>query len=395
MTLLGLISVLLIHTITSLEYTADLDSNKIKWKNDAFPNSIGSSHKDAMNAVKTILLSAWESSKQKRAIDTDETILLSAQESSKQKRNQQRQQAIDQDDVKDCSSSTSPSGWSDLPDKYKSSSKYFDDNYPFWMFIGDIMVGTEDIKLVDFDGMIRLSVKDDKMSLVIHNSCKNKGNTKTKIYANCESNVEKHQGSKIECDDVNMLKVRLKVTKLGIQMPDFGLPGPIAWAIGDLPDGIHLQNLPYPLSSLFPSNHEYEIQIQVGLSATATMSASGIWQMNREDVHVCSPGIELQGKLADGKVMSYVERNYLKKAISDNIQTPVYCKVKYTLPSIPWLGQILSFVAAENVQIEQQEDQEDKSIFSLSFDNLLETKPLPFRFDRLHLQTGFQFNLRE
>ena len=96
-----------------------------------------------------------------------------------------------------------------------------------------------------------------------------------------------------------------------------------------------------------------------------------------------------------GSFLNHINQHFFKEAISNNIQIPVYCKVKYTLPSIPWLGQILSFVAAENVQIEQQEDQEDKSIFSLSFDNLLETKPLPFRFDRLHLQTGFQFNLRE
>ena len=240
--------------------------------------------------------------------------------------------------------------------------------------------------------MIRLEVKGTKMSLVVHDSCKDN--------PTCESNVETHTGLSSECEGVNMLAISVKVKKLGFAIPDLNLPAWVTLFTGDFPTGVHFQSLPLALSKLLPSTHEYALTLRVGLSASATMNPdTGYWSMEKEDVHVCSPGFELAGELTHGRIMTFLA-NQFKSVVSDNLPIPIYCLVKYDLPSYPWIGQLLTFIGKDQLRKENSrstrpaphDQQQAPSHFQVEFDNKL-TPAYVKQYDHLHFHTGWQLNV--
>jgi len=393
-------------------YNGFLTSEKIDW-NGRYPPSIGPTHKNAMTALKTILLSTYEHHQKQQAQAHGDHGGDHHEDPRTTDQHHHRPSKIDQEDLNDCGPSA-PTVWQ--PDRLRLTQKRFKDMYIFHGQIGDLFIGTDHIDLLGFDGMINLQVVGTTMSLIVHSSCKNK------TPEECRSDVEERNRQMTteerelhECTDVNMLVLQLKVTKLGIAHPNLNtdsLPF-VVRAVADFSDGLHLSDLPLKLSNLLPSTHEYELQVRLGLSASATFDVgTHRWQMTKEDVHLCSPGIELQGEIAEGSVVSWLV-SLVKGIVADTTLVPMFCAIKYTIPNVPWLGHVLSFVATEEARKKNEApvaggdagggdifmdsnqvfEDEEESIFQLSFDNLITPAAPAASFETLDFRTGVQLNV--
>ena len=408
-------------------YHAQMTANSIKWKNGKHPPSIAS-HTDAMRALKTIFLSSYEL--HQRNQESKEPPLTNSDPPPTTD-----PRGIEPADALDCGEAKT-TGWLEEPDKLRATRLKFKQAYVFNLQMGDVFLGTDQIDLLGFDGMINLQVVGTTMSLVMHSSCKDKTS------ADCQSNVEHHidaidaeTGQPIphECTGVNMLALKFKVNKLGIAHP--GLSKSLPYYVPfDFYDGVHLSELPLFFSKFLPSNHEYELHVRIGLSASATLDPlTKQWHMSKDDVHLCSPGIELGGEIAEGRFVSWLA-GLIKGIVSNNLLVPVYCAMKYTLPTVPWLGPVLNFVASDEARKRQQqqhsaeepfsttgkngddeeedrdfsedvlnkladssisiEDEED-NVFQLSLDNKIDpdSSSETTVYDLLHFRTGWQLNV--
>jgi hypothetical protein len=91
----------------------------------------------------------------------------------------------------------------------------------------------------------------------------------------------------------------------------------------------------------------------------------------------------------------------------------MFCAIKYTIPNVPWLGHVLSFVATEEARKKNEApvaggdagggdifmdsnqvfEDEEESIFQLSFDNLITPAAPAASFETLDFRTGVQLNV--
>ena len=378
---LSFLFLLLAAVTTALEnYDGMLTQNKVVWKNNIYPPNIGSSHADAMSAVNTILLSLM---KKRLATDGNDD-----QAPSKTSRNKHQFDNKHDEDI--CGSNGEAPEWP--KERLKLHKASFNSEYKFWTQMGTVLLGTNGIDLTGFDGMIRLRVRDDTLSLIMHNACE----TESEDSTTCGSNVK--PGLSTDCDSINMMTLQLKFNKLGLGLPSLDLDWKMKLLVGDFPDGIHLHNLPLGASTLLPQDHKYDVKIRLALSVQSTFNPSTrLWELEEKDVHLCSPGLELVGDFESGKfnILKWLVEQK-KSIIVDNVVQPVYCALKYTLPYAPWLGQTLTFVAEDELRKKSgAHSVEDNmpSEFQFTFDNKLTVNPTPMPYDMLHLRTGWQLNV--
>ena len=371
---------------TALEnYDGMLTQNKVVWKNNIHPPNIGSSHADAMSAVNTILLSLME---KRLATDGNDDHQFEQQAASKTSRNKHQFDNKHDEDI--CGSNGEAPEWP--KERLKLHKASFNSEYKFWTQMGNVLIGTNGIDLTGFDGMIRLRVRDDTLSLIMHNACE----TETEDSTTCSSNVK--PGLSTDCDSINMMTLQLKFNKLGLGLPSVDLDWKMKLLVGDFPNGIHLHNLPLGASTLLPQDHKYDVKIRLALSVQSTFNPSTrLWDLEEKDVHLCSPGLELVGDFESGSfnILKWLVEQK-KSIIVDNVVQPVYCALKYTLPYAPWLGQTLTFVAEDELRKKSgTHSVEDNmpSEFQFTFDNKLTVNPTPMPYDMLHLRTGWQLNV--
>ena len=223
--------------------------------------------------------------------------------------------------------------------------------YTFTKKVGPAFIGTDGIELQAFDGTIRVIVKDKSMRLVIHN-----GGDRASSNVRSDS-----QGGTKGCPGVNMMTLQIQLNKFGLAMP--AIPHKIWIGKGfvgkylNLPDGLHLhewfgaESGVWGLANTVPSD-KYAIKLRVAVDATATLGHDGKWGVadKARGIKICSPGIEFAGDLAESSLISGLKAWGVIDKFADVgglLQDPLYCALKYTVPGIPWLGHISTFVAGD------------------------------------------------
>merc|ERR1711871_233836 len=131
-----------------------------------------------------------------------------------------------------------------------------------------------------------------------------------------------------------------------------------AWL--DLSHGIHFEDLAQ--SSVFGGLADWkaEMQISVSLAGSLKMKLNADdppqWHFanEKEDLRVCSPGIQFEEELHSSKtwgtrVIGWLNTYVLEwmlGGIQGYAKDFFFCQMKYTLPSLPWFGQMTHFVGS-------------------------------------------------
>ena len=172
-----------------------------------------------------------------------------------------------------------------------------------------------------------------------------------------ESNVRAggHKEPQTCSQGTSMLKVGLKLHKIGL-MPEGGFEFPTWLSLLmrtsgiDYSQGMHLHEFSGAAGMVLPADHVYEIELELAIDASARFDPdTKRWVVvQARDIKVCSPGIQPRGSLAKMKIASFFV-GLLKNLVGEILYDVSYCFVKYNLGHMPWFGQIVEFVAADNL----------------------------------------------
>ena len=290
----------------SKEYVGEFTSDKgLTWKTDGAANAEGlPTTKQVRDAIQHVLL------------ETYSTALTLQGEGAI---------PIERADLAKCGPAEAGPGWAGREADLRKIERKFKRSYVFSKKVGDIFIGTDGVELQAFDGTISVTVRDKKMALSIKSGGSGRG----------------------------LMTLQVQLHKFGIALP--AIPASVALGMIDLSDGVHLHewfgnNGPWPVGGIVPSD-KYAIKIAVAVDAVASLGRNGKWTARESDIRVQSPrGLEFAGDLADSGLISKLKDwGVVDKFanIGGLLQTPLYCTLKYTVPGIPWLGHIATFVAGD------------------------------------------------
>ena len=255
------------------------------------------------------------------------------------------------------------------PGQYEELNSVFEEKYRWYTsFGGTFFLGTDEITIKSFDGAIRVRVEGDTMRLTVHSS----GGR-----SNVKAGMHEQSGTCGESTD--MLKLGMRLDKLGF-MPKggFNLPSwisTIARLAGvDVSHGLHLHEFTGAAKQFMPDIPEYEFELEIAIDATARLDpTTHRWITHQgKDIKICSPGIRFQGNLAEMRITTWIV-DVFKGVVAQAAHDASYCFIKYQLGHLPWAGQVLKFVAEDNLHHQNHENDRvgGNSVFQVMLDKKL------------------------
>ena len=208
------------------------------------------------------------------------------------------------------------------------------EKYPICHDIGSGVLGTSDLKLVEFDGLVQFQITGKAVRLIVHGS---KG----------ASNVATNPGG---CDEkVNTLSMKVYINDLLWTSRDMVMT--TSW--GGLGTSKYKAQTTETGGGITSLNHKVKLEIAVD-ARLVYIEAGDKWIVRgkpdksgkpgtphgHQDIHVCIPDFKISGGITGWFVNAVVG---MFGGVKEKIRNAVYCAFKYTIPAAPGLKGLLDF----------------------------------------------------